>query len=264
MKSRLFFLAVLLYSPCIDLFAESFALPKVSFQFGKCYLQLKRAKVPRPQALVENQTILDIPPYAWVTAKDSFLEISGSVGDKDRILRLGRSTIMELKLDRSYFFYKGSALFCKNETSDWDIRSENARFQFSAKGTWLIERTPLGFKTIVLEGELYPKSINKSQSGPILPGELALITGDEGLISQTLKVELPVLLSTSRLINNFPSALPSQNKLISAAQVQSIRTKTRYNAFIGGVSQDSKLRIWSPSPTKMNEEQTSSTKPLPE
>ena len=117
-----------------------------------------------------------------------------------------------------------------------------------------METTPLGFKVILLEGEILPSSDEEAPQAPILPGELALITGQKGLVSQSLKVELPVLLSTSRLINVFPSPLPSQSRLISAAQVQSLRTKARYNAFIGGVSKDSKLRIWSPSPSKPGEE----------
>lgn len=230
--------------------ADSSSLPEVSFHSGKCYLQLKRDKVPKPSILEANQTISDLPPYALVTAKDAFLEVKHSSKESQTLLRLGRATALEFQLDGSYFFINGSALFSSREQKLWVIKSDATLFKFLGEGTWLVETTPLGFKVILLEGEILPSSDDETSQSPILPGELTLITGQKGLVSQSLKVELPVLLSTSRLINMFPSPLPSQSRLISAAQVQSLRTKARYNAFIGGVSEDSKLRIWSPSPAK--------------
>ena len=248
--TRTFILVLFVFTSKSLVFADSFSLPEVSFHSGKCYLQLKRDKLPKPSILETNQTISDLPPYALVTVKDAFLEVKrGST-----LLRLGRATALEFQLDGAYFFIKGSALFSSRVQKQWVIKSNDTNFQFSAQGTWLMETTPLGFKVITLEGELLPSSNEEVSQDPILPGELALITGQEGLVSQSLKVELPVLLSTSRLINVFPSALPSQSRLISAAQVQSLRTKARYNAFIGGVSEDSKLRIWSTSPSNPSEE----------
>ena len=235
-------------------FAESFPLPKVSFCSGKCYFQLKRDITPKPSQLEHNQTISDIPPYALVTAKDAFLEVKRGANESLTLLRLGRATAFEFQIDGSYYFIKGSVLISCREQKPWVIKSDATLFKFLGEGTWLMETTPLGFKVILLEGEILPSSDEEAPQAPILPGELALITGQKGLVSQSLKVELPVLLSTSRLINVFPSPLPSQSRLISAAQVQSLRTKARYNAFIGGVSEDSKLRIWSPSPSKPGEE----------
>jgi hypothetical protein len=235
-------------------FADSISLPEVSFHSGKCYLQLKRDKVPKPSILETNQTIIDLPPYALVTSKDAFLEVKRGANESQTLLRLGRATAFEFQIDGSYFFIKGSALFSSRLQKPWVIKSDATLFKFLGEGTWLMETTPLGFKVILLEGEILPSSDEEPPQAPILPGELALVTGPKGLVSQSLKVELPVLLSTSRLINVFHSPLPSQSRLISAAQVQSLRTKARYNAFIGGVSEDSKLRIWSPSPSKPGEE----------
>ena len=252
--TRRFILVLFVFTSQSLVFADSISLPEVSFHSGKCYLQLKRDKVPKPSILETNQTIIDLPPYALVTAKDAFLEVKRGTHESQTLLRLGRATALEFQLDGSYFFIKGSALFSSRVQKQWVIKSNDTNFQFSARGTWLMETTPLGFKIITLEGDLLPSSDEKAPQAPIFPGELALVTGPKGLVSQSLKVELPVLLSTSRLINVFPSPLPSQSRLISAAQVQSLRTKARYNAFIGGVSEDSKLRIWSPSPAKPNEE----------
>jgi hypothetical protein len=234
--------------------AEPFPLPKVSFHSGKCYLQLKRDNTPKPSLLQNEQIISELPPYALVTAKDAFLEVKRNTEESQTLLRLGRSSALEFQLDGSYFFIKGSALFSSRYQNLWVIKSDSTEFKFLAEGTWLMETTPLGFKVILLEGTVLPETDEANPTKPILPGELALVSGQKGFVSQSLKVELPVLLSTSRLINIFPSPLPSQSRLISAAQVQSLRTKARYNAFIGGVSEDSKLRIWSPSTSKPSEE----------
>jgi hypothetical protein len=251
---RLFLFCVCIFSFSVSLFADQWSLPTVSHAFGQCYLQLKRDPIPKPLPIETNQTVSYYPPYAFVTSPDSFLEVRKTAGDLINCLRLGRSSAIEIGMNGSYFMISGSALFSQDKPKNWIIKSENSAFHFFGQGTWLMEVTPLGFKVILLEGELLPTSNAASTREPILPGELALITGKEGLISQSLKVELPVLLSTSRLINLFPNELPSQSKLISAARVQSFRTKTRYNAFIGGVSEDSQLRIWSPNSKKENED----------
>ena len=75
-------------------------------------------------------------------------------------------------------------------------------------------------------------------------GDLVLMSGENGKLSQKIKIELPLLLSTSRLVTHFPEPLITQSRLISAAQVQVLRMKSKYNAFIGGVSEDRQLRIW--------------------
>jgi hypothetical protein len=230
--------------------ANSSSIPKVSFQSGECYLQLKRIKTPKPILLETNQSISDPAPYALVTTSNSFLELQLGIPKANQIIRLGQSTAVEFRDNQSYFFFQGSALFSTQEPKEWIIQSEITNFQFSAKGTWLVETTPMGFKLILLEGDLLPNSKKGTPIEPISPGDLVLITGENGQISQSIKVELPILLSTSRLINLFPNPLFSQARLISAAQVQSLRTKARYNAFIGGVSEDSKLRIWTPNSNK--------------
>lgn len=109
-------------------------------------------------------------------------------------------------------------------------------------GTWMIEVTSLGFKVIILEGKLKVNGYKGIQVAK--PGKLLLVTDKEGKISQELEVELPLLLGTSRLVNRFPSKLPSHSRLISAAQVQAIRMKKKYEAMVGDVSDDRKLQIW--------------------
>jgi hypothetical protein len=65
----------------------------------------------------------------------------------------------------------------------------------------------------------------------------------EDQISQKIQIDLPLLIKTCRLLNNFQSELPSKSRIISAAQVQALRLKKRYEAVVGGVK-DNKLQIW--------------------
>jgi len=219
----------------------------ISHQSGQCFLQLKRNPLPKPQEVEANQTIDQGMPFALITSPNSFLEFFPEQDSPDSLIRLGRSTALELQPEGSYILIKGSALFSNREQSNWRILSGNSQFKFSGSGTWLMETTSLGFKLILLEGQLNFLDLETQTQKTVHPGELVLITGREGVISQSIKVELPTLLATSRLINLFPTALPSESRLISAAQVQAMRTKVRYDAFIGGVSEDRKLRIWSRS-----------------
>ena len=120
-------------------------------------------------------------------------------------------------------------------------------------GTYIIETTPIGFKVLLLEGKFTTN--NKGSEEKILQsGDLALITERDGRISQSLQIELPLLLSTSRLVNYFSKPLATHSRLISAAQVQVLRMQTKYDAFIGGVSEDRKLRIWKLNSKKNKEE----------
>ena len=88
-------------------------------------------------------------------------------------------------------------------------------------------------------------SINNSNKNQIMKsGDLVLINSKSSQASRPIQVELPLLLGTSRLINGFSTPLPSNSKMISAAHVQALRLKKRYEAFVGDVSEDKKLQLW--------------------
>jgi len=106
----------------------------------------------------------------------------------------------------------------------------------------MVETTEqLGFKIVLLEGTL--QIINENKPTTLNAGELVLVSEENGQISQSIKIDLPLMLNTCRLINSFETKLPSLSRLISAAQVQSIRLKKRYEAVVGGVK-NKKLQIW--------------------
>jgi hypothetical protein len=212
----------------------------VSFASGNTFYQAKAESNPPPLPLQTNEPVPGVYPYALVASKDSFLEIKQAPNQD--IIRLGRSSAIEFRSADTVFLFQGSVLFCNRHPQTWKISSDKSQFQMQGSGTWMIEVTSLGFKVIILEGKLKVNGYKGIQVAK--PGKLLLVTDKEGKISQELEVELPLLLGTSRLVNRFPSKLPSHSRLISAAQVQAIRMKKKYEAMVGDVSDDRKLQIW--------------------
>ena len=79
-------------------------------------------------------------------------------------------------------------------------------------------------------------------------GDLVLISSSNPKGTNPIKIDLPLLLSTSRLINSFPARLKSNSRLFSAAQVQTLRVKRKYDALVGEVSKEKKLQLWTVPP----------------
>jgi hypothetical protein len=106
----------------------------------------------------------------------------------------------------------------------------------------MLECLTSGLKFIVIEGEMSIIKSNKNQN--LKSGDLVLINSKSSQASKPIQIELPLLLGTSRLINGFSISLPSNSRMISAAHVQTLRLKRRYEAFVGDVSEDKKLQLW--------------------
>ena len=226
--------------------------PKINLALGDTFL-VPNNNPSNPERLEENQSLTVSTPYSLVTAKESFLEVSNLSSESQFTLRLGQSTGIEIRDPFHLFLFKGSALIADLESNSWTIESNMSQLRMYGSGTYIIETTPIGFKVLLLEGKFTTN--NKGSEEKILQsGDLALITERDGRISQSLQIELPLLLSTSRLVNYFSKPLATHSRLISAAQVQVLRMQTKYDAFIGGVSEDRKLRIWKLNSKKNKEE----------
>ena len=199
--------------------------------------QLFRAK------LEEDGKIETEFPYTLATPKDSFLEITfHEIENISRTLRIGRGSALEIKNEYQFYMFKGTFLHASRDQSKTIIESNQSRVTLEGSGTFIAETTPIGFKIIILEGDF--ETYGTTSSKTITSGELALITDSSGKISDPMQIELLLLLNTSRLITQFPKLLPTHTRLLSAAKVQSMRMKTKYDAFIGGVSENEQLRIW--------------------
>ena len=215
---------------------------RVKFVDGNAYLQPKLINVDQTKKLQNGFSFTDPLPYAIVASKNAYLELELNT-PFFQILRLGQSTAIELRGQNEFFFFQGSALFSHRKQIKFILTTESCHTQVLGNGTWLVEKTAHeGFKIVVLEGDL--KVGNEKVDGILQAGDLAIVSTKEGKVSQSIKIELPLLLSSSRLLNKFPTTLNSQSRLISAAQVQAIRMKKKYEAFIGEVSPENKVRLW--------------------
>lgn len=218
--------------------------PIVRSSLGEAFLVLKN-NPSTPILLEENQTIDATLPYSAVTPVDSYLEIESPSSEtfSGFSLRLGQSSGIEIRKPTSFYIFKGTFLVADKSTRQWMFESNSSVIQINGSGTFMIETTPLGFKLIILEG-LYSLPESQMTNSSLTSGDLILISGPSAKVSQSMQVELPLILNSSRLVNYFPNKLSTHSRLISAAQVQALRMKSKYNAFIGGVSEDRQLRIW--------------------
>jgi len=243
----LIFLSILFLSLGYPSLAYSEESPRISFVMGNAFAVSKN-QPDKLKKLEQSQNIGVEIPYSVVTSKESFLEISQLSNEYPFTVRLGQSTALEVRDSSKFFLFKGSILLADKGHHSWFIESNTSQISMIGSGTYIVESTSLGFKLIILEGEF--ELDNQAGRNSLSSGDLALIIGKESGISQGLQIELPLILSTSRLINFFPNELPTHLRLLSAAQVQVLRMKTKYDAFIGGVSQDKKLRVWKVGTTK--------------
>lgn len=216
--------------------------PFVSAVTGKAFAVSKQNPDLPTQKLDQNNSIVYQAPYSLVTSKESFLEIKHQSFDQPYTMRMGQSTGVEFRNNSKFYIFQGSLLLAGLGENSWSLESNVSKAELAGSGTLIAEVIPVGFKILVLEGSF--SNISSTEDEPIESGDLVLISGGNGKPSQKIKIELPLLLSTSRLINHFPDPLITQSRLISAAQVQVLRMKSKYNAFIGGVSEDRQLRIW--------------------
>lgn len=228
-----------IFSLSLSAFEENW---RVKFVDGNAYLQPKLINIDQTKKLQNGFEFTDPLPYAIVTSKEAYLELELKT-PFFQTLRLGQSTAIELSKQNEFFFFQGSALFSQRKQIHFILATESCQTVVVGNGTWLVEKTAHeGFKIVVLEGKL--KVGNEKVDGILKAGDLAIVSTKEGKVSQSIKIELPLLLSSSRLLNKFPTKLDSQSRLISAAQVQAIRMKKKYEAFIGEVSPENKVRLW--------------------
>jgi len=53
-----------------------------------------------------------------------------------------------------------------------------------------------------------------------------------------------LLIKSSRLINSFPTALPSMKRISLSVYAQQLRMKGKYNALIGDAPTNDNLQMW--------------------
>ena len=239
--ARLVLVFCVLNNALAESISQETVQPKINMVEGKCFLQPKDIKRTDTLELKPGLIINQLFPYALVTGKDSYLEVLDYPESKN-VFRLGQSSAIENRQPYHLYYFQGSSLISNRDYAKWRLETKSTLIHIYAQGTWMVETTEkLGLKIILLEGTL--QVLGEKEPLTLSAGELVLVSDKNDQISQTIKIDLPLMLNTCRLINNFETKLPSLSLLISAAQVQSIRLKKRYEAVVGGVKEN-KLQIW--------------------
>ena len=208
---------------------------------GKCFLQPKNKVDGNSFPISNGFKLANRFPFALVSRGDSYLEIY-NFPQSGNTLRIGQSSAIEIQDKSRLYFFQGSALISQREITKWKLETEATLIEAKGSGTWLIETTEKrGFKIILLEGDL--EITNGQKSAFLNSGDLLLVGDQKDQVSQKIQIDLPLLIKTCRLLNHFESELASTSHIISAAQVQVLRLKKRYEAVVGGVK-DNKLQIW--------------------
>ncbi len=213
---------------------------QVTHIVGDSFVSTSRNEGEKPIPLVLGDKFKRTSPFAILVAKGSYAEMTLQT---EAILRIGQKSVIEFRNPNYLRIFNGSALLLLSKQQSLNLETNGTKIQLTGRGTLMFE-SPKGknLKIIMLEGKALLSSAKAKQS--LQAGELVLVQAGNPDSGQTINVDLPLLLATSRLINNFSAPLPSQSKLISAAKVQAVRLKKRYEALIGNTNDQNQLRLW--------------------
>jgi hypothetical protein len=160
------------------------------------------------------------------------------------IWRLGSLSFAKWLNDKEFWLHSGSALYCSedNRTIVFSTRSSTATF--SGEGTIIIETLENGgFKFIPLEA----RGILTTQNGKVQKvkdGRMLLVLNTPSYFGDSYDLDLLLLLKSSRLINAYPTPLPTFDQIGLAIYVQQLKLKGKFDALIGDAPTNEKLEVW--------------------
>lgn len=232
-------LVFLLSSPSLALTAEK--KWTVSEVIGQTFVKEK----PEQLTPVPLRPNLDLPlkPTAkilLIAAKDSLLEITES---EDNFIRLGRATLAEFSTWKIRLL-QGSILRNAKKDTLFALSGKKVNAGIRLKGTLMAESTSNGgLKIVLIEGRA---DIGTDADGakPLRPGQLIFVHGSPARLGDLYDIELPLLLSTSRLVSGFKKPLPNLANIRTSVLIQGLNTKRRFEALVGDAPDDEKVQIW--------------------
>ena len=173
------------------------------------------------------------------TKERSLCEIT----NKDFHIRLGSDSILEVN-HSEIIVTKGSILLNNIAGRQLTISSEQSMLSTEGKYTGIIDCTSNGgFKFIPLEGKgkMNPE---QGEAKDIYRGRLTMIIGSPSQLGSAYDIDLLLLLKSSRLINSFPTPLPSMKRISLSIYAQQLKMKGKYNALIGDALTNDELQMW--------------------
>ena len=210
-----------------------------SYSIGDSWLisKTKEGK-PSPTTLEENSTLHQkTPVHSKEGALCEFIR-------EGCLIRLGAKSIFEYSESNTISLSKGSMLIGLKESENITIQSEYSRLQIKGRFTAIVECTSNGgFKFIPLEGkgQIIPE---RGEPKDIFRGRLTMVLGSPSKLGNAYDIDLLLLLKSSRLINSFPTPLPSMKRISLSIYAQQLRLKGKFNALIGDAPTDDNLQMW--------------------
>ena len=210
-----------------------------SYSFGDSWLidKTKEGK-PSPLKLDENSTLGQNTP---IHCKDGALCEFIREG---YLIRLGAKSIFEYSANNIISLSKGSMLIGVEETKNITIQSAFSKLQVKGRFTAIVDCTSNGgFKFIPLEGkgQIIPE---QGEQKNIFRGRLTMVMGSPSKLGNAYDIDLLLLLKSSRLINSFPTPLPTMKRISLSIYAQQLRLKGKFNALIGDAPTDDNLQMW--------------------
>ena len=213
--------------------------PTTSYIMGKVeVIDKTQPQKPLFYDLKSNTTVNSNKLLA--TGKGSRVELRKN----DDYWRLGSLSVCKWVKPNSFWLHSGSALFCTIEEKEIHIGSRETNATFKGKGTIIIEATSNGgLKVIPLEvtGTL---TTEKGGNKDLIGGRLLLVLGNPTEFGDAYDIDIMLMLKSSRLINAFPSALPTFERIGLAVYVQELKLKGKYDALIGDATTHENLQLW--------------------
>ena len=160
------------------------------------------------------------------------------------LIRSGSESIIDSVDQNLLKVLSGSFLVCIEKETEFSIQSKKSVLKTKGKYTAIIECTSNGgFKFVPLEGkgEIIPEEGNSKE---IYRGRLIMIVDSPSKLGNAYDIDLLLLLKSSRLINSFPTPLPSMKRISLSIYAQQLRLKGKFNALIGDAPTDDNLQMW--------------------
>ncbi len=158
--------------------------------------------------------------------------------------RLGRDSMGTWRSNTDFWLHSGSLLFCTEHAQSITFSTRESNATFNGRGTIILEATKNGgFKFIPLEGK---GTITTAKGGTkeIIGGRMLLVLGKPTYFGDAYDIDIMLLLKSSRLVNSYPTSLPTFKKMGLAIYIQELKLKGKYDALIGDATTNENLEMW--------------------
>jgi hypothetical protein len=235
--SQFFLLISLPNSPSLSQTAEEDW--KVTELFGQTFVK-ERPEQATPLPLQLGSQLPTDGKVLLIAAKESLLEITQSEGN---FIRLGRATLAEFSNGKIRLL-QGSFLRNTKKKTLFALSGKKVDAGIRLKGTLMAESTGNGGLKVVLVAGKADIGTDADGAKPLRPGQLIFVHGSPAKLGDLYDLDLPLLLSTSRLVSGFKQTLPDLASIRTSMLIQGLNTKRRYEALIGDAPDDEKVQIW--------------------